>query len=236
MENYKSSCQDCTLRIACFPSSVNVSELPQLDAIIEKDQIIPNQDAIFHQYKTSPHIYAVRSGAVKTTISLSDKREQIIGFFLPGDIIGIENIGTNIYNNNAYAIQKTSICAISTENLKTIFSQAHGLQEYFLKLAAKQIQEDQKNMLLLNHLNASERVAMFLLSLAARYKAKQLSNKLIYLPMSKSDISNYLGITAETLSRVLLKLKKEQIIAVKGRLITILDDEYLQNIHNNPVP
>lgn len=91
-------------------------------------------------------------------------------------------------------------------------------------------------MLLLNQLNASERVAMFLLSLAARYKAKQLSDKLIDLPMSKGDISNYLGITAETLSRVLSQLKKEQIIAVDGRLITILDDEYLQNILNNTVP
>ncbi|MCU4347735.1 helix-turn-helix domain-containing protein [Acinetobacter lactucae] len=236
MENYKNSCQDCALRIACFPSNVTVSELPQLEAIIEKGQIIPNQSKIFRQYETSPHIYAVRSGAVKSTISLGDKREQIIDFFLPGDIIGIENIGTDIYNNNAYATQKTSICSISVKNLKTISNQVHGLQEYFLQLATKQIQNNQKNMLLLNQLSAPERVTMFLLSLAVRYKAKQLSDKLIYLPMSKSDISNYLGITAETLSRVLSQLKKEQIIAVDGRLITILDYMYLQNILNNTVP
>lgn len=106
---------------------------------LRKIKFPPTKSTIFNQHETSPYIYAVRSGAVKTTISLSDKREQITGFFLPGD-----NIESNIYNNNAYAIQKTSICSISTENLKTISSQVDGLQEYFLQLAAKQIQDDQK--------------------------------------------------------------------------------------------
>lgn len=228
--SFKISCTSCALRFVCFPSSVSLLDLPQLDAIIEKDQIVSVDNSIFLQNDKPIHIYAVRSGVVKSTIRIRDGIEQITNFYLTGDIIGIENVGAQTYYDSAYAVQKTSVCSISMEKLKFISKELQGLHEYLLHLAAKQLQVNQKNMLLLNQMNALERVAMFLLTLATRYKSKQLSDTQFYLPLSKADISNYLGITAETFSRTLSFLKKNKIITVKGRLIKIIDKHYLYHI------
>ncbi|WP_373357988.1 Crp/Fnr family transcriptional regulator [Acinetobacter lactucae] len=215
-------CENCHLRLLCFPSCANNSEdRNYFNNITKKGIVIPKNSTIFNQGDYSSHIYIVRSGNIKITKKISENLEQVIGFYLPGDIIEIENINSDIYQSNAVATQRSSVCSIQTNELKNI--KITDFQFYLLNLAIKEIQTI-KNVNKIIHLNSRQKIAIFLYTLISRYKEKKICHNYFPLPMSKKDISNFLGVTPETFSRILTQFKNENIITSKGNMILILDE------------
>ncbi len=216
-------CQDCALNLVCLPPSVKAAELPQLDAIIERGQPLPRNRPLFHQGQHFMQLFAVRSGAIKTTMVMDSGIEQITGFYLPGEIIGLESIGNPTYVNSAYALETTSVCAIPYEELSGLGRMIPTLQDHVLGLMSNEIRQGHHVMLAISKLAASERVAMFLLAISARYQKRRLSGDHFHLPMSRGDIGNYLGLTIETISRIFTQLQQQRIIEVQNKDIQILE-------------
>lgn len=220
-------CKDCALHLVCLPPSVQESELPQLDAIIERGHPLQRGEQLFNQNDKFQKIYAVRSGAIKSTVVMDNGTEQITGFYLPGDIIGLDSIGNDRFVSNAYALETTSVCAIPYPDLKILGKVIPSLQDHILGLMGQEIRQGHQVMSAVNKLNAQERVAMFLVSMSTRYQRRRLSGEHFFLPMTRGDIANYLGLTLETVSRVFAQFQQNNVVAAQGKDIRILDRHYL---------
>jgi len=228
MREYREThCADCALHMVCLPPCVAQHELPQLDAIIERGRPLARNSVLFRQGQPFDQVFAVRSGAIKTTVLLQNGEEQITGFYLPGEIVGLESIGNARYENSAYALETTSVCAIPYVDLQSLGRLLPSLQDYLFTLMGGEIRKGQQVLLAISKYSAEERVAMFLLSLSARYKRRHLSEDQFRLPMSRSDIGNYLGLALETTSRVFTQLQHAGVLDVRGKEIQVLDRGYL---------
>jgi len=221
------NCQNCSISELCLPFSLNDQELNTLDEIIDRKRPIHKGDKIFHDGQEMHSLYAIRSGTFKTYTVNEEGEEQITGFHLAGDLLGFDAIANNEHPSFAQALETAMVCEIPYNNLDTLSNTMPKLKKQVLRLMSNEIRTDQEMLTLLNRKNAEQRVATFLSSLSARYHARGLSSKEFRLTMTRSDIGNYIGLTVETISRLLNRFHKNQIIHVDGKLIKILDAQKL---------
>jgi len=193
-------CQNCSISELCLPFSLNDQELSTLDDIIDRKRPIHKGDKIFTDGQEMQSLYAIRSGTFKTFTVNEQGEEQITGFHLAGDLLGFP------YNN-----------------LDELSNTMPKLKKQVLRLMSHEIRTDQEMLTLLNRKNAEQRVATFLVSLSERYQARGLSSSEYRLTMTRSDIGNYIGLTVETISRLLNRFHKNGLIKVDGKLISILE-------------
>jgi len=201
-----------------------------LDSIVERGKPLQKGQYAFGENQSFNSIFAVRSGALKVFSSTSDGREQITGFYFPGEILGLDGINNNRYESSAKALETSAICEIPFDRLGDLSAQVPSLQMQFFKLMSREISSDQQLITLLSKHTADERLATFLLSISARNARRGLSAMRFRLPMSRLDIGNYLGLTVETVSRSIGRLQKQQIIAVSTKDIHIFDLTALETV------
>lgn len=216
-------CKDCALHLICLPPSVDESELARLDEIIERGQPLSRGDELFHQGDTFDKVFAIRSGAIKSTVMLGNGIEQVTGFYFPGDIVGLESIGNKQYVNSAFALEPTNLCAIPYTNLRSLTQVIPSFQDHIFGLISNEVRQSHQMHLAISKMTAQERIAIFILSISVRYRRRRLSEDSLHLPMSRSDIANFLGLTIETVSRVFSNLQAQDILDVRGRHINILN-------------
>ena len=205
-------CKDCTLSGMCLPLALQTEELDTLK----------KGETLFRQGDTFASIYALRSGAVKT-YSLSDTgEEQITGFHLASEMIGLSGMDNQRYPVTAVALETTSVCEIPFERLDDLTATMPQLRKQVLRLMSREIREDQQMMLLLSKKTADERIATLLINLSARYRARGYSARAFRLAMSRNEIGNYLGLAVETVSRVFTRFQQQGLIAAEGKNIDIL--------------
>jgi CRP/FNR family transcriptional regulator, anaerobic regulatory protein len=161
---------------------------------------------------------------------LQDGREQVTGFHLAGDTLGLDAVGTAAHPSEAVALEDAWVCAIPYQSLMQLSRRAEPVQHYVQRLLSRELVRDQGVMLMLGRMQAAERVAAFLLGMAQRYKARGLSAQEFVLPMVREDIGNYLGLTLETVSRCLSRFKRAGLIEVDNRRLHILDHAGLQQV------
>lgn len=219
----ESNCAECALNPVCLPPAVEDSQLDQLDGIIERSRPLQRGNHLFHERQPFEAVYAVRSGAIKAYTTLPGGEEQVTGFYLPGEVVGLDAISNGHHVSSALALETTSVCTIPFDALEKLSREIPGLQHHFFRLMSKEIQSDQQLMVLLSKRSAEERIASLLLSLSARHKRRRLSEASFRLPMSRSDIGNYLGLAVETVSRIFTRFQQLGVLAVEGKEITILD-------------
>lgn len=224
---HESGCAECALNPVCLPPAVEESDLDQLESIIERRRPLARGRLLFQQGDAFNVVYAVRSGGIKTSISGPDGTEQITGFYLPGEIVGLDGIGNERHSVSATALESTAVCALPFSHLEGLTTQLPGLQHHLFKLLSREIHADQQLLLLLGKRSAEARLAAFLLSLSARYQRRGLSAHRLLLPMSRTDIANHLGLTIETVSRLFSRLQQAGVIAADGKDITLLDSAAL---------
>ncbi|MBL4682613.1 MAG: fumarate/nitrate reduction transcriptional regulator Fnr [Pseudomonadales bacterium] len=221
------SCQACSLSELCIPNSLSTSEMDIVDATIKRAEPIQKNKSIFEDGDKFLSLYAVRSGAIKS-FSIDEKGEEhVIGFYLPGELIGLDAIDTGIHNHTAKALETSSICEIPYEQVEYLSGKISKLQKHMFRLLSREIHEDQELQLLLSKKTADEKIGAFLINLSARYKQRQLSPTSFRLPMPRTDIANYLGLAVETVSRVLTRLQDQLILSVDGKEVEILDAQKL---------
>lgn len=230
MQRSAINCQDCGFSQLCLPFSLNNTELNQLDDIIQRKKPFHKADMLFEAGQNQRCLYAIRTGSFKTFTLTEQGEQQITGFHLPGDIVGFDGLSKQHHPSYAEALETAMVCEIPLPNLETLLDQLPRLRQQMMRLMSQDIQADQQMMLLLNRKTAEQKLATFLSQLAQRYASRGFSGSEFRLTMTRSDIGNYLGLTVETISRLLSKLDKEQLILVNGKLITILDQPRLSKL------
>ncbi len=228
--NANISCASCRLNELCLPIALNKTEIHQLDEIVERNRPYKKGDHLYRQSDEFKSVYAVRSGSFKSYVLSDTGQGRVTGFFLPGEIIGMDGIASKHYANSTQALEHSSICEIPFSQLEKLSHQLPNLQHHFFAIMGNEIAKDQQIHTLLSSYTAEERTASFLLGLSSRYARVSLSPSRFLLPMTRSDIGEYLGLTVETVSRIFTALQRKGLIEVNNREIELLDMDILRQI------
>ncbi|MEE2023747.1 MULTISPECIES: fumarate/nitrate reduction transcriptional regulator Fnr [Alkalimonas] len=215
------NCQDCGFSQLCLPFTLNDNELDTLDDIIQRKKPLHKSDYLYEAGRPFQALYAIRTGSFKTFTLTEQGEEQITGFHLPGDVLGFEAINTEQHVSYAQALETAMVCEIPYANLEQLLGELPKLRQQLMRLMSQDISADQQLMLLLNRKNAEEKLAAFLTNLAQRFHSRGFSGKEFRLTMTRGEIGNYLGLTVETISRILGRFHKEELIHVDGKFISI---------------
>ena len=216
-------CKDCSLATMCLPLALHDKDMDTLDDIVKRGKPLRKGELLFRQGDTFSSVYALRSGTIKT-FSVDDAGiEQITGFHLAGELIGLSGMDGDRQPLSAMALETTSICEIPYERLDDLTDKIPGLRRQVMRLMSREIREDQQMMLLLSKKTADERIATLLINLSARFRSRGYSANRFRLAMSRNDIGNYLGLAVETVSRVFTRFQQQGLVAAEGKQIDILD-------------
>jgi len=229
---FDSGCADCSLNTLCLPVAVSLGELDRLEQIIKRSQPLRKGAHLFRAGDVFTSVYAVKSGCIKTYALDEAGDEQVTGFYLPGEILGTDGISINSHYDSAKALDTSAVCEIPFARFEELLVELPALQRHFFAIMSKEMQEDKRLHMLLSKKSADQRLASFLLSLAARHQNRKLSANRFRLPMSRGDIGNYLGLTDETISRIFSRFQKEALLKTEGREIEILNRELLCSVGN----
>lgn len=222
------ACQDCSLFRLCLPLGLHSDDLAQLDQIIKRSQSYKRSQSLFSVDNKFTSLYVVRSGSFKTSISASNGRDQVTGFYFPGEFIGLDAIHQQTYQSNAKALESSSVCELPFESLQELGKDIPQLQVQLLTRLSKELSGDKGLMLLLGKKTAGEKIATFLLSLSKRFSDRGFSAVEFELSMSRSDIANHLGLAVETVSRVLSRFQDDELIAITGKAISLRNIDQLK--------
>ncbi|GLX12792.1 MULTISPECIES: fumarate/nitrate reduction transcriptional regulator Fnr [Pseudomonadaceae] len=220
---HQAHCKDCSLASLCLPLSLDLKDMDALDDIVKRGRPLKKGEFLFRQGDTFNSVFAVRSGALKT-FSLSDAgEEQITGFHLPSELVGLSGMDTELYPVSAQALETTSVCEIPFERLDELSVSLPQLRRQLMRVMSREIRDDQQMMLLLSKKTADERIATFLVNLSARFSARGFSANQFRLSMSRNEIGNHLGLAVETVSRVFTRFQQSNLIEAEGKEVHILD-------------
>lgn len=229
---HTTACKTCTLSPLCLPVSLSFSEMDRLDAVIDRLKPIQRGEFLFRQGDPMTAVFAIRSGTLKSFALTRSGEEQITGFHLPSEIIGLSSFGTDHHQVSARALETTNYCRIPLTQLDALSASLPELRRQIMRVMSREIRADQQMMLLLSKKNADERLASFLLNLAQNFKRRGFSEHHFRLMMSRADIANYLGLAVETVSRSFTRLQQQNIIsqAANAREILVADSQALSQV------
>jgi CRP/FNR family transcriptional regulator len=231
-QNQLVNCGDCRLGPLCLPIALNTAEIDQLDDIVKRGRPLGKGEHLFRQAEAFGAVFAVRSGSFKAYSTSDDGTEQVTGFYLPGEILGMDGISSLKHCSSAVALETSTVCEIPFGRLEELSSQLPSLQRRFFQIMGNEITKDQQMLTLLGKNSAEERVASLLLSISSRNHHRNLSPTRFRLSMSRAEIGNYMGLTVETVSRVFSRLQKQEVIGVDNREVEILDMAKLKSVAN----
>jgi CRP/FNR family transcriptional regulator len=224
----KQACSGCNLRQLCLPLGIPSQDVELLDALIKRRRPLARGRHVFRLGDEFRSLYAIRSGSVKTYTITEDGGEQVTGFHLPGEIIGLDAINSNQHPCAAKALETTSICELPFNRLEELAAQIPGLGRQLLRIMSREIQGDEELLMLLGKKSAEERLASLLMSLSRRYKERGFSSREFHLSMSRNDIGNYLGLAVETVSRLFTRFQQQGFIEVRYKYIRLQQIDALQ--------
>ena len=227
---HASACATCNLRGLCLPVGLSTEELDRLDTLVTTKRTVHRGETLFRRGDPFASIYAVRSGFFKTTISSEDGRDQVTGFQMTGELLGLDGIGDAAHNCDAVALEDSQVCIIPFGRLEELAHEFAGLQREFHRVMSREIVRDHGVMLLLSGMTAEERLAAFLLNLATRLEARGFSPVSFVLRMTRAEIGAYLGIKLETVSRSFSKLQEDGVLEVRQRDVRIVDPVALRRM------
>ena len=230
LSELKSHCQNCSLYDLCLPMGLETGDIDQLDSVIKRRQSINKNNFLYRMGEPLKSVYAIRSGSFKTYLSNPDGTEQIVGFSLPGELLGMDAISENEHGCSAKALETSSVCEIPFERLESLAHDIPNLQHQLFRLMSKEIQQDQNLMLLLAQMPAETRLASFLLGMSERLTKRGYAANEFNLSMSRGDIANLLGMAVETISRLLTHFQEDGILKVERKHITITNLEKLRQL------
>ena len=232
LDTFKLACSSCNLRELCLPVGLSRDNLDRLDTLVGSRRAVARGESLFRAGEEFLSLYAVRTGFFKTCVSSEDGRDQVTGFQMAGELLGLDGISTDSHTCDAVALEDSQVCVIPYAQLETLSREFSELQHQFHKIMSREIVRDHGVMLLLGSMRAEERLAAFLLNLTQRLQARGFSASSLILRMTREEIGSYLGLKLETVSRTFSKFQDEGMLDVKQRQIRILDQDKLQNMVN----
>ncbi len=219
----RTACENCSLHELCLPLELAHEDMEALDNIIKRRKPLHRGDFLFQQGDPFRAIYAVRAGSIKTYTHTDDGREQVTGFHLPSEIVGLDAITSHQHPCSARALETSSVCEIPFDKLEDLGSRIPGLQRQLLRIMSREILEDQDMMIWLGKKSAEERLAALLLRFSRRFEDRHFSPVDFNLSMSRTDMANYLGLAVETVSRLFSRFQSEGLVTVDRKHVRIHD-------------
>lgn len=229
-ETIKVACSSCNLRELCLPMGLDAEELRKVDELVATRRVVKRGATLFHTGEKFSSLYAIRSGFFKTCITTEDGRDQVTGFQMAGEIMGLDGIVNDVHTCDAIALEDAEACVMPFDRIEEISREVTSLQHHVHKIMSREIVRDHGVMLLLGSMRAEERLAAFLLNLVQRLQARGFSKSELILRMTREEIGSYLGMKLETVSRTFSKFAEDGMIEVKQRNIHILDADGLRHI------
>ncbi len=211
------------MRELCLPVGLAQDEMARLDELVETRRRIRRGETLYDAASAFAGLYAIRSGFFKTHLLHSDGRDQVTGFYMNGEILGMDGISASRHSCGATALEDSEICFIPYARMEELSRELPGLQHHFYRVMSREIVRDQGVMMLLGSMRAEERLAAFLLNLSQRLAARSYSPSEFHLRMTREEIGSYLGLKLETVSRIFSRLQEEGLISVQQRHIRIDD-------------
>jgi CRP/FNR family transcriptional regulator len=230
IRDLRAHCMTCTMRELCMPLGLDIENVQKVDALINSRLKLKKGEAAYRAGDPFHALYAVRVGSLKTTVLAEDGREQVAGYHILGDILGMDGIGNHRHGCQAVALEDTEVCVLPFERLEDLSRALPQLQHNLHQFLAREISRDHNIMLLLGSMRAEERLAVFLLSLADRYRSRGYSSTQFVLRMTREEIGSHLGLKLETVSRLFSRFHDEGMIQVQGRAVKLLDTGALKQL------
>ena len=219
----RASCSTCSMHQLCLPMGLGENDMDRLDQIIGRRRKVPKDGHLYRMNDPFINLYAIRLGHFKTCQVNAGGEQQITGFQMTGELLGMDAISTDRHHCDAIALEDSEVCEIPFQRLEELFGTMPTLLRHFHRMMSQEITREQSVMLLLGNMRAEQRFAAFLVNLASRYTTRGYSSTSFQLRMSREDIGNYLGLTIESISRLLSKFKKQELLKVNNRHIELLD-------------
>jgi CRP/FNR family transcriptional regulator, anaerobic regulatory protein len=226
----KATCSSCSLRELCLPIGLSSDEMDRLEKLVLVRRPVKRGEYLFRANDPFNSLYAVRAGFFKTKVLLEDGREQVTGFHMTGELIGLDGIGTERHTCDAVALENSEVCVIPFVRLEHLSREMEVLQRHFHKVMSREIVREHGVMMLLGSMHAEERLAAFLLNLSQRLVARGYSPNEFNLRMTREEIGSYLGLKLETVSRVLSRFQDDSLISVAQKNISIRDPAGLRRV------
>jgi len=230
----KVACSNCNLRELCMPMGLTDADMQRIDEVVATRRKVPKGENLFHNGEKFNALYAIRTGFFKTCVSSEDGRDQVTGFQMAGEVIGLDGIVSDRHTCDAVALEDAEVCVMPFDRIEELSREVNALQHHVHKIMSREIVREHGVMLMLGSMRAEERLAAFLLNLVQRLHARGFSQSELVLRMTREEIGSYLGLKLETVSRTFSKFADEKIIEVKQRHVRILNTDALKALVNAP--
>jgi CRP/FNR family transcriptional regulator, anaerobic regulatory protein len=229
--SHKGGCSACKLRENCLPVGLTVDELAQIDSrLVTIRRKVAHGESLFHAGDPFDAVFEIWTGFFKTVVTTNQGREQVMGFQMGGELMGLDGIDSGRHEVDAIALEDSQVCMIPYRELQTLGREVPSLQKEFHRIMSREIVNAHRVMLHLGSMNAEERVAAFLINLTDRLRVRGFSGSSLVLRMSREEIGSFLGLKLETVSRTFSKLQASGLLFVRQRQIQITDLAGLQQL------
>ncbi|NLR73616.1 fumarate/nitrate reduction transcriptional regulator Fnr [Leeia aquatica] len=230
LKHLKVACSSCSLRELCLPLGLNSDEMNQLETVITQRVKVKKGEPLYRAGDAMRSLFAVRLGFFKMSVLSEDGREQVTGFQMAGELLGLDAISTETHSCGAIALEDSEVCEIPFADLEELSRHIPSLQNNFYKVLSREIVRDHGVMMLLGNMKAEERLAAFLLNLSQRFALRGYSSRSFVLRMTREEIGSYLGLKLETISRGFSRFQEQGLIRVHNKEIEILDLPALKQV------
>ncbi|MGD8515250.1 MAG: fumarate/nitrate reduction transcriptional regulator Fnr [Granulosicoccaceae bacterium] len=224
----KPACEECGVRRLCLPVGLDGEELFMMDRLVRRRNKFNKGDYLFRAGDPFRSIYAIKYGSMKSYGVTRDGKEQVTGFHLTGELLGLDAIDTENHQCNAVALETTEVCELPFASLEELQHELPSLQHEFSRIMSREIVRDQHMLMMIGSTGAEQRIARFLLNLHERMRVRGNSSDELHLSMTRQDIGNYLGLAFETVSRQLAHLQELGLLRIENRTIRLLDSVKLE--------
>jgi len=233
-QTFKVACSNCNLRELCMPVDLSPADLERIDTLVGTRRKISRGESLYHNGEAFDSLFAIRTGFFKTSVTLEDGREQVTGFQMAGEIMGLDGIVSDHHTCDAVALENAEVCVMPFEKIEELSREVNALQHHVHKIMSREIVREHGVMMMLGSMRAEERLAAFLLNLTTRLHARGFSRSELVLRMTREEIGSYLGLKIETVSRTFSKLVEDGVLEVKQKNLRILKHETLRELVNAP--
>jgi len=233
VQTIRVACSSCNLRELCMPMGLTDAELDKVDGLVASRRRIKRGSSLFRCGDKFTSLYAIRTGFFKTCVTSEDGRDQVTGFQMAGEVIGLDGIVNDRHTCDAIALEDADVCPMPFDRIETLSTEIPGLQRHVHKIMSREIVREHGVMLLLGSMRAEERLAAFLLNLVQRLHARGFSQSELVLRMTREEIGSYLGLKLETVSRTFSKFVEEGFVEVKQRHVRIIHADALKQLVNH---
>ena len=228
LSRLRAACSQCSLRELCLPVGLDSEELERLDHMVATRRKVRRGERLFHGGDDFSTLYAVRCGFFKSTLTSPDGRDQVTGFYMAGELLGMDGIGGERHSCTVTALEDSEVCVMPFARVEELAREFEPLQRHLHKVMSREIVRDQGVMMLLGSMRAEERLAAFLINLSQRLTRRGFSASEFVLRMTREEIGSYLGMKLETVSRLFSRFQEEGFMEVHQKHVRIVNLEGLR--------